>query len=60
MVAFIQLSPNSPVTIEELTAFAARHLAPYKRPSEIFLLAEMPLTPTGKIAKADLPKVAAD
>jgi long-chain acyl-CoA synthetase len=59
VVAFIQLSPNSPVTIEELTAFAARHLAPYKRPSEIFLLSEMPVTPTGKVVKADLVKTAA-
>jgi len=60
VVAFIQPSPNSTVTIEELTTFAARHLAPYKRPSAIFLVAEMPVTPTGKIAKADLPKVTVD
>jgi long-chain acyl-CoA synthetase len=59
VVAFIQLSPNLPVTIEELTAFAARHLAPYKRPSEIFLLSEMPVTPTGKVVKADLVKIVA-
>jgi long-chain acyl-CoA synthetase len=53
-VAFIQLSPNSSVTLAELTAYAASRLAPYKRPSEIVFVAEIPVTPTGKIAKADL------
>jgi long-chain acyl-CoA synthetase len=59
-VAFLQLSANSAVTVAELSAHASRHLAPYKRPSEIFLVPEMPLTPTGKIAKAELAKVAED
>ena len=33
------------------------HLAQYKRPSQIFLVPSMPLTPTGKVVKAELAKM---
>ena len=35
------------------------HLAPYKRPSQIFFVDTMPVTPTGKIVKEELAKLAA-
>ena len=57
VIAFVQLTPDSPVTSTDLASYAAEHLAPYKRPSRIFLVPEMPLTPTGKIAKAELAKM---
>jgi acyl-CoA synthetase (AMP-forming)/AMP-acid ligase II len=56
VIAFVQLLPNSPVSATDLAEYASRHLAAYKRPAEIILLAEMPLTPTGKILKAELIK----
>jgi acyl-CoA synthetase (AMP-forming)/AMP-acid ligase II len=59
VVAFVQLLPGSAVTAGELAAHAAQHLALYKRPSEIFLVPAMPVTPTGKIVKAELAKMAA-
>lgn len=59
VLAFVQLLPGSPVTVGELAAHAAQHLALYKRPSEIFLVTAMPVTPTGKIVKAELVKIAA-
>ena len=56
VLAFVQLLPNSKVTTGEIAAFAAQHLALYKRPTKIFLVDSMPVTPTGKIMKADLAK----
>jgi long-chain acyl-CoA synthetase len=59
VLAFVQLLPGSAVTVGELAAHAAKHLALYKRPSEIFLVTTMPVTPTGKIVKAELSKMVA-
>jgi long-chain acyl-CoA synthetase len=58
VVAFVQLSPSSPTSEIELAQYAAQHLAPYKRPSQILLVASMPLTPTGKVVKGELAKMA--
>lgn len=58
VIAFIQPSPNSKIGVDELADFAAKNLAPYKRPSEILLIDEMPLTPTGKAKKDELAKLA--
>ena len=57
IVAFIQLLPQAQTTVTELAEYAAAHLAPYKRPSEIIFVPEMPLTPTGKVVKGDLAKL---
>ena len=59
VVAFVQLLPEVATTPLDLADFAAQHLAPYKRPSEIIILPVMPTTATGKIAKAELKKTAA-
>jgi long-chain acyl-CoA synthetase len=56
VIAFVELSPSSPVTKAELAQHAAQHLAPYKRPSQILFIPTMPLTPTGKVAKSELAK----
>jgi acyl-CoA synthetase (AMP-forming)/AMP-acid ligase II len=58
VVAFVQPLPDSPLTADELADYAAPHLAQYKRPSEIVLVAAMPVTPTGKIVKGELKKIA--
>jgi acyl-CoA synthetase (AMP-forming)/AMP-acid ligase II len=57
IIAFVQLQLSSLVTIKELAEYAAAQLAPYKRPSEIIVVPEMPVTPTGKVAKGDLTKL---
>jgi acyl-CoA synthetase (AMP-forming)/AMP-acid ligase II len=57
VVAFIQLLPGSQLRVSEIAEYAARHLAQYKRPSQIFLIPNMPLTPTGKVVKAELAKM---
>jgi acyl-CoA synthetase (AMP-forming)/AMP-acid ligase II len=56
VIAFVQLSPSSRTSETELAKHAARHLAPYKRPSHILLVPAMPLTLTGKVIKGELAK----
>ena len=58
VIAFVQPSAGSTLTVAELSDYAARNLAPYKRPSQILLVTEMPLTPTGKVRKDELSKMA--
>jgi long-chain acyl-CoA synthetase len=59
VIAFVQPSPGSALSVAEIMGHAARNLTPYKRPSQILLIAEMPLTPTGKAKKDELAKMAA-
>jgi long-chain acyl-CoA synthetase len=54
----VELTPDSSIATADLLQHAAQHLAPYKRPSQIVLVAAMPLTATGKVIKGDLPKLA--
>jgi long-chain acyl-CoA synthetase len=58
VVAFVQFLPDSTITADELADYAAGHLAQYKRPSQIVLVSAMPVTPTGKIVKGELKKIA--
>ena len=57
VVAFVQLLPTLPTSEAELAQHAAKHLAPYKRPSQILLVPSMPMTPTGKVIKGELAKM---
>jgi acyl-CoA synthetase (AMP-forming)/AMP-acid ligase II len=59
VIAYVQLSPGSSASVAELAEHAAKNLAPYKRPSQILLVRELPLTPTGKVRKEELSKMAA-
>src|SRR6202451_1903309 len=58
-VGFVELSPLVPATTAELADYVARSLAPYKRPSHFVLVDAMPVTPTGKVRKEELTKMAA-
>ena len=57
VIAFVQPLPQSSLTVPEVAEHAARHLALYKQPSQIFIVPAMPVTPTGKIVKAELAKM---
>ncbi len=57
IVAFVQLVPDSELTVEELAEYASQQLVPYKRPSKIQFVSSMELTPTGKVMKDDLLKM---
>ncbi|MFL6688887.1 MAG: class I adenylate-forming enzyme family protein [Alphaproteobacteria bacterium] len=54
IVAFVQLADGTAATACQLSDHLAGRLAPYKRPTEIIIAAQMPVTVTGKILKADL------
>jgi acyl-CoA synthetase (AMP-forming)/AMP-acid ligase II len=58
VVAFVQLRAESTACAEEIAAFAAQRLAPYKRPSEVILRQTLPATSAGKILKHQLAKEA--
>ena len=58
ILAFVHPAPGASPTEAELADFAAAQLAPYKRPTRIRLLAEMPMSPAGKILKHELLKLA--
>lgn len=56
VIAFVQVAQHSSLSANDIARFAAQHLAPYKQPTHIFVLPELPLTPTGKVAKNELAK----
>ncbi len=58
VLAFVQLLPDSKITVGELASHAAKSLALYKRPTRIFVVERMPTTPTGKIIKSALADLA--
>jgi long-chain acyl-CoA synthetase len=57
VIAFIQLLPDSVLTATEAADHAAKNLAPYKRPSQILFVPEMPVNLNGKVIKAELVKM---
>jgi acyl-CoA synthetase (AMP-forming)/AMP-acid ligase II len=58
VVAFVELRAGASATPEELRAFAAERLAPYKRPGEVVVLRALPATSTGKVLKSRLRELA--
>jgi long-chain acyl-CoA synthetase len=59
VVAFVQPAPGHALDVQALMRWASDRLAPYKRPSEIIVKAELPIGPTGKIFKIRLKQMAA-
>ncbi|NMM26921.1 MAG: long-chain fatty acid--CoA ligase [Glaciimonas sp.] len=51
ITAFVAPRPGHPVTAEQLTEHCKSHLAKYKVPAQIFLVAALPKTGVGKIDK---------
>jgi acyl-CoA synthetase (AMP-forming)/AMP-acid ligase II len=54
VVAFVQPRPGATPSVEDLAAFAAAHLAPYKRPSVFLIRDHLPVTAAGKVLKHEL------
>jgi long-chain acyl-CoA synthetase len=59
VVAFVQPLPGQVIDVDALMQWTHERLAPYKRPSEIFIKPELPIGPTGKIFKIRLRQLAA-
>jgi len=57
VIAFVQMAADSRVTIADLMDYASEQLVPYKRPTQIIAVPEIPLTPTGKAKKDELAKM---
>jgi carnitine-CoA ligase len=53
--AFVVLTEDAKVALSDVRAFAAERLAPFKVPRYIEAIDELPHTPTGRIAKHELP-----
>jgi len=58
VVAYVQVAPHDRPSREDLAAFCAQRLAPYKRPSRFIFCETLPATPTGKILKHRLSTLA--
>ncbi|HWH39213.1 MAG TPA: AMP-binding protein [Usitatibacter sp.] len=58
VIAFVELAHGARATPAELVAFAARSLAPYKRPHEVIVLAALPAAANGKVLKGRLREMA--
>lgn len=54
VAAFVSLKAGYDVRADELISFARERLAPYKRPRELEIIAELPKTHTGKIRRLAL------
>jgi long-chain acyl-CoA synthetase len=54
VVAFVSLRPGAVADEAELREFVRRRLADYKTPENIFILAELPKGPTGKVFRRAL------
>ncbi len=52
--AFVEVSKSDPPELDELRAYIAKSLAPYKRPKQLLLTEKLPATVTGKILKHKL------
>lgn len=52
--------PGETITRAEISRFCESKMAKYMRPDHIFVLKELPKTPTGKVAKAELKKQFSD
>jgi long-chain acyl-CoA synthetase len=57
VAAFVSLKRMEKLTREELLGYCKEHLARYKYPRKIYILAELPKGPTGKILKSALVEI---
>jgi len=58
VVAFVELRDPTQASAEDLLAYLAERLSPYKRPSELVILPALPAAATGKILKSQLRQLA--
>jgi long-chain acyl-CoA synthetase len=54
VAAFVSLKRMENVASEDLLEYCRDHLARYKYPRRVYILAELPKGPTGKILKSAL------
>ena len=58
--AALVLAPEEALTLEELRRWAGERLAPYKLPTRLLTLAELPRNAMGKVTKPDVVRLFSD
>ena len=58
VVAFIELAEDVHLSREQLQAYLAERLSPYKRPRDIYVVSQLPSSPNGKVLKHKLKTIA--
>jgi O-succinylbenzoic acid--CoA ligase len=56
-IAFVHLHPERQVSPDELKAYAARSLARYKQPHQIYFVEQLPRNSSGKLLRRELPQL---
>jgi len=51
VIAFVELANGHSPTRAELDSFLAARVSPYKRPREVYAMAQLPCSPNGKVLK---------
>jgi acyl-coenzyme A synthetase/AMP-(fatty) acid ligase len=59
VAAAVVLTQGSALDLETLRAWARQHLAPYKVPTRLRVVHELPRNPMGKVVKPDLARLLA-
>lgn len=59
VVAFVELAGGVSVARDELDAYLRERLSPYKLPTEIRAMVQLPAAPTGKLLKGEMKTLAA-
>lgn len=54
VLAFVTLKPGHALDSAALDAWLREHLAPYKRPTQVHVLPDLPMTHSGKVIKREL------
>jgi fatty-acyl-CoA synthase len=60
VIAFVRLDAAATVTPEDLRAWCKESIAGYKVPAAVIAIEQLPTTPTGKLARRELVRLAAD
>ena len=59
VVAFVETTQDATVSVDALRAYLKERLSPYKVPTQIIMMQQLPAAPTGKILKKELQRIAA-
>ena len=59
VVAFVEAAPGAQISQDSLRAWLKERLSPYKVPTQIVIMEQLPAAATGKILKKELQRIAA-
>lgn len=59
VVAFVEAAKDAMLSVDALRSYLKERLSPYKVPTQIVIMPQLPAAPTGKILKKELQRIAA-